>query len=93
MPEEIDNELLKLLGKLALAQSFVFNAQCQLQDLIDEHELKRAQYSDRIIVHLNRGMEDIKHAEFTLGDSIYDISTGFSKKQKRDKDLANNGDI
>lgn len=92
MPEEIDNKLLNLLGKLALAQSFAFNARCQLQDLIDEHEIKKAGYSDRILIHINRGMKDIEHAEFTLGDSICDISTGFSKKRKYDNELANNGD-
>lgn len=93
MPEEIDSQFLRLLGQLALAQSLAFNARMRLEDLMDEHELRRVTYSDQILKHIRGGMKELEHAEFAISDSIYSTSTGVTKKQKQDNDLTNNGDI
>lgn len=75
MADNLNQRILTLLGKLALAQALALNSRMELATLIDNYDLKRVKYDDDTITRLNRAVNDLKHSEFTIGDAIYDITS------------------
>lgn len=75
MADNLNQQLLILLGKLALIKGLTLNSRLELEELVDNHNLKRVYYDDDTVTKLNQAINIIDHSEDWISDVIYEITS------------------
>lgn len=71
----MNDNILKLMGKLALAKALIESANASLNDLLDNYELKRALLDEEQLQAINRVLSNIDYSKGQIDDAIFDLAT------------------
>jgi hypothetical protein len=80
MTNKINDRIITLLGRLALAKSITQDVSIDLQDLLDGHDLKRVEYDEKTVKTINGVMHELDYSESTIDGVIYDVATELFKE-------------
>ena len=71
----MNDNILKLMGKLALSKALIESANASLNDLLDNYELKRALLDEEQLQAINRVLSNIDYSKGQIDDAIFDLAT------------------
>lgn len=71
----MNDNILKLMGKLALAKALIESANASVYEVLDRHELKRTSLDKKNLKTINRILSNIDYSKDQIDDAIFDLAT------------------
>lgn len=73
----MNDNILKLIGKLALAKALIESANISAYEALDRHELKRTSLDKKTLKAINRTLSDTDYSKNQIDDVIFVLATEF----------------